>query len=174
MSEPFVAEIRIFAGNFAPKGWAFCDGQLLPSSQNEILTKTIGNIYGGDGRSTIALPNLQGRVPMHPGPGPGLTPRKLGQRGGVDTVTLSQAEMPSHNHTFKVTRENGTQGTLTPSVELGRSRGGALYQTNTSSLTPMSPAALLSTGGSQPHNNTQPFLALNFIIALTGLEPVEI
>jgi microcystin-dependent protein len=101
MSEPFIAEIRIFAGNFAPRGWAFCDGQLLPISQNTALFSLIGTTYGGDGRTTTALPNLQGRAPMHPGRGPGLTERRLGQKGGVETVTLSEAQMPNHNHQWQ-------------------------------------------------------------------------
>lgn len=100
MSEPFIAEIRIFAGNFAPRGWAFCDGQLLPIAQNTALFSLIGTTYGGDGRTTTALPNLQGRAPMHPGRGPGLTSRRLGQKGGVETVTLTEAQMSSHNHTL--------------------------------------------------------------------------
>ena len=101
MSEPFTAEIRIFAGNFAPRGWAFCNGQLLPISQNTALFSLIGTTYGGDGRTTTALPNLKGRIPMHPGRGPGLTSRRLGQRGGVEMVTLSEAQMPNHNHTYE-------------------------------------------------------------------------
>ncbi|MFN2335087.1 MAG: phage tail protein, partial [Wenzhouxiangellaceae bacterium] len=101
MSEPFIAEIRIFAGNFAPRGWAYCDGQLLPISQNTALFSLIGTTYGGDGRNTTALPNLQGRTPMHPGRGPGLTSRRLGERGGVEAVTLSEAQMPNHNHALR-------------------------------------------------------------------------
>jgi microcystin-dependent protein len=172
MSEPFVAEIRIFAGNFAPRGWAFCDGQLLPVSQNTALFSLIGTTYGGDGRSTTALPNLEGRVPMHPGRGPGLTSRRLGQRGGVETVTLSEAQMPNHNHSQMASAENGGFGSLTTQMALARSRGGNLYQTNTNSnLVPMDPRSLPSTGGSQAHNNMQPFLAINFVIALVGLYP---
>ena len=105
MSEPFVAEIRIFAGNFAPRNWAFCNGQLLPISQNTALFSLIGTTYGGDGRTTTALPNLQGRAPMHAGRGPGLTDRRLGQKGGVETVTLSEAQMPNHTHTLQATEE---------------------------------------------------------------------
>lgn len=172
MSEPFIAEIRIFAGNFAPRGWAFCNGQLLPVSQNTALFSLIGTTYGGDGRSTTALPNLQGRAPMHPGRGPGLTARRLGERGGVEMVTLSEAQMPSHNHTLRGSVENGEQGSLTGTVSLGRSRGGTLYQTNVSSnLVDMASQSLPNTGGSQAHDNMQPFLAINFIIALVGLYP---
>ncbi|MEM1204441.1 MAG: tail fiber protein [Acidobacteriota bacterium] len=172
MSEPFVAEIRIFAGNFAPRGWAFCDGQLLPVSQNTALFSLIGTTYGGDGRTTTALPDLQGRVAMHPGRGPGLTSRRLGQRGGVETVTLSEAQMPNHTHSLMGTPENGSFGSLTSKMAFARSRGGTLYQTNTSSnLVSMDSRTLPSAGGSQSHNNLQPFIAMNFIIALVGLYP---
>ena len=102
MSEPFIAEIRIFAGNFAPRSWAFCNGQLLPIAQNTALFSLIGTTYGGDGRTTTALPNLQGKAPMHPGRGPGLTVRQLGQTGGSETVSLTEAQMPSHNHSLQI------------------------------------------------------------------------
>lgn len=172
MSEPFIAEIRIFAGNFAPRGWAFCDGQLLPISQNTALFSLIGTTYGGDGRTTTALPNLQGRAPMHPGRGPGLTDRRLGQRGGVESVTLSEAQMPNHNHTFNASSDTGEQGTLNSNVSLGRSGGGTLYQTDTNAnLAALADGALDATGGGGPHNNMQPFLTMNFIIALVGLYP---
>ncbi|SDT96935.1 phage tail protein [Halopseudomonas salegens] len=172
MSEPFVAEIRIFAGNFAPRGWAFCDGQLLPVSQNTALFSLIGTTYGGDGRSTTALPDLQARAPMHPGRGPGLTDRRLGERGGVEQVTLSEAQLPNHHHSLRVTQENGEQGSLTDNVVLARSRGGQAYQSDTqSALVDLAPETLPITGGSQAHNNLQPFLTMNFIIALQGLYP---
>ncbi|MEX2499553.1 MAG: tail fiber protein [Wenzhouxiangellaceae bacterium] len=169
MSEPFIAEIRIFAGNFAPRNWAFCDGQLLPVSQNTALFSLIGTTYGGDGRSTTALPNLQGRAPMHPGRGPGLTARRLGQRGGVESVTLSEAQMPNHQHTV--------EGSGRPAIQ---DDPADRYPAATSGFTPyhspespvnMAPQALTDTGGSQPHNNMQPFLTMNFIIALQGLYP---
>lgn len=172
MSEPFVAEIRIFAGNFAPRGWAYCDGQLLPISQNTALFSLIGTTYGGDGRSTTALPNLQGRVPMHAGRGPGLTDRRLGERTGVGTVTLTEAQIPNHTHGLLGSGENGDQGSLTNNVVLGRSRNGSLYQTDTSSaVVQMNAGALASSGGSQAHYNMQPYLGLSFIIALVGLYP---
>lgn len=172
MSEPFIAEIRIFAGNFAPRGWAFCNGQLLPISQNTALFSLIGTTYGGDGRSTTALPNLEGRAPMHPGHGPGLTAYRLGERGGTETVTLTEAQMPSHAHTFRASGENGDQGSLTANVVLGRSRNGSLYQTNTTNnRVDMNANTLTSAGGSQAHNNMQPYLAINYIIALVGLYP---
>lgn len=171
MSEPFIAEIRIFAGNFAPRSWAFCDGQLLPISQNTALFSLIGTTYGGDGRSTTALPNLKGRAPMHPGRGPGLTSRRLGQRGGVETVALSEAQMPNHTHTLRASDSRGRSGTPTNSA-LAEPRDGILYQNNTSAnLGAMNDAALQNAGGSQTHNNMQPFIAMNFIIALQGLYP---
>ncbi len=172
MSEPFVAEIRIFAGNFAPRSWAFCNGQLLPVSQNTALFSLVGTTYGGDGRTTFGLPNLQGRAPMHPGRGPGLTDRRLGEHGGVETVTLSEDQMPNHTHTLRATAENGEQGSLTSAVTLARARGGAPYQSSTSAnLVDMDARSLPNTGGSQAHNNLQPYLTLNFIIALEGLYP---
>ncbi len=170
MSEPFVAEIRIFAGNFAPRGWAFCNGQLLPIAQNTALFSLIGTTYGGDGRSTTALPNLKGRAPMHPGRGPGLTSRRLGQRGGTEMVTLTEAQMPNHTHTLSATSEVANVQSPGTDRALARTSGGLSYQSNASSnLVDM--AALPNTGGSQPHNNMQPFLAMNFIIALVGLYP---
>ena len=167
MSEPFTAEIRIFAGNFAPRGWAFCNGQLLPISQNTALFSLIGTTYGGDGRTTTALPNLQGRAPMHPGRGPGLTSRRLGQRGGVEMVTLSEAQMPNHTHTLIASGEDGN------SQNPGNHHFGAgtnMYA-NPANLEAMADQTLPNTGGSQPHNNLQPFIVVNFIIALVGLYP---
>ena len=172
MSEPFIAEIRIFAGNFAPRGWAFCDGQLLPISENTALFSLIGTTYGGDGRTTTALPNLQGRAPMHPGRGPGLTARKLGEKVGVETVTLTEAQIPSHNHTLRATTANSDPGAPTNTSSFGRSLGGRLYQANTTAnLVDMASATLSTTGGGQAHTNLQPYLTLNFIIALVGLYP---
>ncbi|MEM9553806.1 MAG: tail fiber protein [Acidobacteriota bacterium] len=167
MSEPFVAEIRIFAGNFAPRGWAFCNGQLLPISQNTALFSLIGTTYGGDGRTTTALPNLAGRLPMHPGRGPGLTSRRLGQRGGVEMVTLSEAQMPNHTHTVVASGEDGAS-TNPQGRHIGA--GNDMFRTP-SNLGSMADQALPSTGGSQAHNNLQPFLVVTFIIALVGLYP---
>ena len=169
MSEPFVAEIRIFAGNFAPRGWAFCDGQLLPVSQNTALFSLIGTTYGGDGRSTTALPDLQGRTPMHPGRGPGLTSRRLGQRGGIEMVTLDEAQMPNHTHSFLVSQEEGEENDP-QNHALAQSIGNAMYGP-ASNLVSLADQALPSAGGSQAHNNLQPFIAMNFIIALVGLYP---
>ena len=172
MSEPFIAEIRIFAGNFAPAGWALCDGQLLPISQNTALFSLIGTTYGGDGRSTTALPDLQGRAPMHPGRGPGLTARRLGERTGVESVALTEAQLPSHDHSLRASPNPGeTPGVTSPggtANSFARSVGGSAYA-DPSGMTGM--AALSAAGGSQAHNNMQPFLAMNFIIALVGLYP---
>lgn len=169
MSEPFLAEIRIFAGNFAPRGWAFCNGQLLPISQNTALFSLIGTTYGGDGRSTTALPNLKGRAPMHPGRGPGLTSRRLGQRGGVEMVTLTEAQMPNHTHALKAANAPAEQS-APQNNSLARSINGTVYR-NGGTLVQMSDRALPNAGGSQAHNNVQPFLTMNFIIALVGLYP---
>ncbi len=169
MSEPFIAEVRIFAGNFAPRGWAFCDGQLLPIAQNTALFSLIGTTYGGDGRTTTALPNLQGRAPMHPGQGPGLTARRLGEKGGVETVALSEAQMPNHLHTLRATVSRGSASQPQGNA-FNRSTGDTAYLAPTN-LTGMSTTMAANTGGGQPHNNLQPFLTLNFIIALVGLYP---
>ena len=169
MSEPFIAEIRIFAGNFAPRGWAFCNGQLLPIAQNTALFSIIGTTYGGDGRSTTALPDLQGRVPMHPGRGPGLTERRLGQRGGVETVTLSEEQMPNHTHTVRVTAGPGNRPGPANAI-FGRALGGLPYRPP-ESMVANADQTLAPAGGSQPHNNVAPYLTMNYIIALVGLYP---
>lgn len=170
MSEPFIAEIRIFAGNFAPRSWAFCDGQLLPVSQNTALFSLIGTTYGGDGRSTTALPNLQGRAPMHPGRGPGLTSKRLGERGGVEMVTLTEAQLPNHTHT--IAGQTGVANSNDPANTLwSRPFGGPVAYAAPGTTTPMAEQATNEVGGSQPHNNMQPYMAINFIIALQGLYP---
>lgn len=170
MAEPFVAEIRIFAGNFAPRGWAFCDGQLLPISQNTAVFSLIGTTYGGNGQSTMALPDLQGRAPMHPGRGPGLTSRQLGQQGGAEDVTLTEAQIPNHNHHVLATSSLGEN----PSPEganLARSVNGQIYNNTSSNMIPMAVESIGNKGGSQSHNNMQPYLTVNYIIALVGLYP---
>lgn len=169
MSEPFIAEVRIFAGNFAPRGWAFCNGQLLPVSQNTALFSLIGTTYGGDGRSTTALPDLQGRAPMHPGRGPGLTARRLGERGGVATVTLTDAQMPNHTHTLQGSGRPAIQDD--PTGRFPAATSGFTPYNSAQNLVDMASQALPNTGGSQAHNNMQPFLTINFIIALVGLYP---
>ncbi|MEA2002926.1 MAG: tail fiber protein [Actinomycetota bacterium] len=172
MAEPFVAEIRIFAGNFAPRGWAFCDGQLLPIAQNTALFSLIGTTYGGDGRTTTALPNLAGRAPMHPGNGPGLSSRRLGQSGGVETVALTEAQMPNHSHQMQGVNNPALVKAPSSDVAVARTAGAAGFQTDSASnLTAMAPEAAVATGGSQAHDNMQPILAMNFIIALVGLYP---
>ncbi len=171
MSEPFIAEIRIFAGNFAPRGWAFCDGQLLPIAENTALFSLIGTIYGGDGRTTTALPNLQGRAPMHPGHGAGLTSRRLGEKTGTEVVTITEAQLPNHNHTLRANSSYGTDEAPAATKSLAASFPIPLYSSSDTSLVDMAFEALSETGGGQYHNNIQPFLALNFIIALMGLYP---
>jgi microcystin-dependent protein len=172
MANPFVAEIRIFPFNFAPKGWAFCDGQILPISQNTALFSLLGTTYGGDGKSNFALPDMQGNVPMHPGQGPGLSLHDLGETGGSDTVTLLDSEMPSHSHALLAAPNLGLVKLPTPNVGLARSKNTSLYQTTTNSgLTQLSQSALAPAGGDQPHNNLQPYLTLSFCIALQGVYP---
>jgi microcystin-dependent protein len=171
VADPFVAEIRIFPFNFPPVGWAFCNGQLLPISQNTALFSLLGTTYGGDGKSTFALPNLQGASPMHPGQGPGLSDRDLGESGGSEIVTLLESEIPAHAHTAQA---NGASADLQgpdPARVLARSSGGSAYRTSTAGLTALGPQALSPAGGGQPHNNLQPYLTLNFCIALQGIFP---
>jgi microcystin-dependent protein len=170
MSDPFIAEIRIFAGNFAPRGWAFCNGQLLPIAQNTALFSLIGTTYGGDGRTTTGLPNLQGRAPMHPGSGPGLTTRRLGQSGGVETLTLTEAQMPQHTHTMQATQWMALDDDPGSTEYPARARGAGIYAPAPASIQ-MAPESLPNEGGSQTHNNMQPYLAVNFIIALQGTYP---
>jgi microcystin-dependent protein len=171
MSEPFVAEIRMFGFNFPPTGWAYCNGQLMPISQNTALFALLGTYYGGDGKSTFALPDLQGCSPMHPGQGPGLSDRFLGETAGSEAVTLLESEMPAHPHGLMASNQPGEDAA--PAGEaLGRSVGASLYQTNTSqNLVAMAPDALGVAGSSLPHNNLMPYLALNFCIALQGVFP---
>lgn len=177
MSEPFVAEIRIFAGTFAPRSYAFCQGQLMSISQNTALFSLIGTTYGGDGRTTMGLPNLRGRAPMHPGRGPGLTTRRLGEHAGTVSTTLSEAELPSHNHALAGVAATGTKDTPANDTLLaqapGGGRGGAGFKAYGASqnLVAMAPASVSGTGGGQAHPNMQPYLAVNFIIALQGIYP---
>ena len=176
MSNPFLAEIRIFAGNFAPKGWALCDGQLMSISQNTALFSLLGTTYGGNGTSNFALPNLQGCAPMQAGQGPGLSLRDLGETAGEQTVTLLQTEMPAHSHGVQAAGGAGTLPTPTNNVwASGLKTGPSLYTpSGTNNLNAqMNPFATSISGGSQPHNNMQPFLGLTFIIALQGVFPAR-
>jgi len=171
--DPFVAEIRIFPFNFAPKGWAFCDGQILPLSQNTALFSLLGTTYGGDGKSNFALPNFQGNAPMHPGQGPGLSLHDLGETGGSDTVSLLESEIPSHSHTVMAHDLDPADHQIPGSgTVLAQSSGGFAYQSNTSAnLAALSDQTIAPAGGDQPHNNLQPYLTLNFCIALQGVYP---
>ena len=171
MADPFVAEIRIFPFNFAPKGWAWCDGQLLPLSQNTALFSLLGTTYGGNGKSNFALPDLQGRAPMHPGQGPGLSLHDLGETGGSETVTLLESEIPSHSHAMRASLDDADLKIASPTRSLAKTQGGAAYTTSTSPLAGMSGNALAPAGGDAPHNNMQPFLTFFFCIALQGVFP---
>jgi microcystin-dependent protein len=171
MSSPFVAEIRIFGFNFANTGWAFCDGQLLPISQNTALFSLLGTFYGGDGKSTFALPNMQGNVALNQGQSSTGTDYFLGQESGTPTVTLLQSEIPAHNHNIMA---RSTPGTLTgpaPDRSLGRMQGGNACIAATSPLVTMNFQELAVTGSSFPHNNMMPYLTLNYCIALQGVFP---
>ena len=173
MADPFVAEVRIFPCNFAPKGWATCDGQLLPISQNTALFSLLGTYYGGDGRSNFALPNLQGKAPLQQGQGPGLSLYDLGQEGGSATVTLLNSEMPAHVHNARASANDGTlpaPGSNTWAIP-GADRDLFIYNAGTTNPVNMAPDALSISGGSQPHNNLMPYLTLNYCIALQGVYP---
>lgn len=172
MSDPFVAEIRIFPFNFAPKGWAFCDGQLLSTSQSTALFSLLGTNYGGNGESNFALPNLQGSAVIGQGQGPGLNDYLVGESGGSEFVTLLSTEIPIHSHALQgVTNPPpATGGSPSPSVGMGRPNGGTVYCAP-NNLGQMSPNAIGLAGGSQPHNNMMPYLTMNFCIALQGIFP---
>ena len=169
MADPFVAEIRIFAFNFPPTGWAFCNGQLLPISQNTALFSLLGTVYGGNGQTTFALPDLQGCAPMHPGQGPGLSLYDLGQTGGSETVTLLESEIPFHSHGLRANNSLGDNPN--PAGNTLARYTNAYQQTVNANLVTMAPEALPPAGGDQPHNNMMPYLTLNFCIALQGVFP---
>ena len=173
MADPFVAEIRVFPFTFAPKGWAWCDGQLLPLSQNTALFSLLGTTYGGNGKSNFALPDLQGRAAMHPGQGPGLSLHDLGETGGSETVSLLESEIPSHSHAMRAdTAAGNTNQPAGNLVSQGFGRGNNMYQSTTNSdIVPMAPEALPPAGGDAPHNNLMPFLTFYFSIALQGVFP---
>lgn len=166
MSEPFLAEIRIFAGNFAPRGWAFCNGQLLPIAQNTAVFSLLGTTYGGNGQTTFALPDLRGRVPVHPGQGPGLSVFDLGQVGGAESTTLTVNQMPAHSHVAGATQVASTASRPSGNVPAA---GGAYGTPPDGSA--LNSAFIRNTGGNQPFDTHQPYLGLNFIIALQGIFP---
>lgn len=170
MSDAFIGEIRLFAGNFAPAGWALCDGQLLPISQNTALFSLLGTNYGGNGISTFALPNLQGRMPLGAGNGPGLTPRNLGESGGEAAHTLNQAEMPQHNHAVQSAAAPDSKQ-AGPQAMWARSADNAALYHSVSNPATMAGGAVQANGAGWAHNNQPPVLALNFIIALQGIFP---
>ncbi|NJN46233.1 MAG: phage tail protein [Candidatus Competibacteraceae bacterium] len=169
MSEPFLAEVRIVGFNFAPRGWAFCDGQILPINQNQSLYSLLGTTYGGDGRTSFALPDLRGRTPIHVGRSNGGADHRLGQKSGEETHTLAANEMPQHDHMLRASSTDANTGTPTNHV-LARSTTPEAYR-DTSSLAAMQAGSITNVGGGQAHENMQPYIALNFCIALQGLFP---
>jgi microcystin-dependent protein len=175
MANPFLAEIRIFALNFAPRGWALCNGQLLSISANSALFALIGTYYGGNGTSNFGLPNLQGAVPMHQGNGPGLTPRVVGETGGSDTVTLLTTEMPQHTHAVQADADNNNATASSASGAVFVNASPLLTFSNSASpqTATMSSAMVTVAGESQPHNNLMPYLTMTFCIALQGIFPTR-
>ena len=168
MSEPYVGEIRMFAGNFAPSGWAFCDGQLLAVNQNDALFSLLGTIYGGDGRTTFGLPDMRGRIPIHAGSGPGLSPRQLGAKSGAEKETLSTSQLPSHSHNFQAVNASANQSN--PGGNMIASGPSISYYTAGDPNTALGDSTSAN-GGSRSHSNLMPFLCVNYIIALFGIYP---
>lgn len=172
MSEPFVGEIRMFAGTFAPQGWALCDGQLLAISENDALFSLIGTTYGGDGQTTFALPDMRGRIPLHAGSGPGLSPRQQGSRGGAESVTLTASHLPSHSHEpLRATTARGDQASAQGNVPAA-SPSMSMYLEDPPAVS-LNTQSVTATGGSQSHSNLMPFTCLNFIISLFGIYPSQ-
>jgi microcystin-dependent protein len=171
MSEPFIGEIRMFSGNFAPRGWALCNGQLLAIAQNTALFSILGTTYGGDGRTTFALPDLRGRAPLNWGQGPGLSPRSIGEQGGSETVTLISSQMPAHTHTANASTLNGDVETPSGTTWGADTSATVLLYNSNPPNTTMNPASIGIAGGNQPHQNMQPFLCVSLIIALEGIYP---
>ncbi|PAY08931.1 MULTISPECIES: phage tail protein [Bradyrhizobium] len=167
MPQPFVGELKLFAGNFAPAGWQFCDGRLLPISDNEVLFNLIGTTYGGDGQSTFALPDLRGRLPLHMGNG-----FAIGETGGAETITLTTQQIPAHDHTMLACQNTGTSSNPQGNV-LDQMGGALLLYKEQTPTTPLSPVVIGPAGGSQPHSNIQPYLCVNFIISLFGIFPSQ-
>ncbi len=170
MSDPFIGEIRMFAGNFAPRSWAFCDGQLLAVSSNNALFALLGTIYGGDGRTTFGLPDMRGRIPVHQGQGPGLSDRRIGAKGGAENVTLTANQMPSHNHAMNASGTAGTADGPAGMVQAGNSAVRA-FRLNIGPNQTLHSATIGNSGGSRSHANMMPTLAVHFIIALFGVFP---
>lgn len=171
MSEPFIGQITLFAGNFAPRGWAFCQGQLLAIAQNTALFSILGTTYGGNGTTTFALPDLRGRVPLQQGQGPGLPPYQLGQMGGEPSVTLIINQIPIHSHSLNIDPNSGDQITPQGHVLAAEASGAAAVYSASQPSNIMNPASIGGTGGNQPHDNMQPYLGLNYIIAMEGIYP---
>jgi microcystin-dependent protein len=169
MADPFVAEIRIFPFNFAPKGWAWCDGQLLPISQNTALFSLLGTNYGGNGKSNFALPDLQGRAPMHPEQGPGLSLHDLGEMGGEETVTLLESEIPAHSHSINASDQPADSNN--PDGNAFAAADNPIYSASFNTNVTLNPRTLTPGGGSMPHNNMMPYLTFYFNIALQGVFP---
>lgn len=169
MAQPYVGEIRIFAGNFPPVGWLFCDGQLLAIAENETLFQLIGTTYGGDGESTFALPNLQSRIPIHQGTGPFGTTYTLAEMAGVEEVTLTVQQMPNHNHALLASQDPGTE--ISPAGGVLAAGGGVNIFRPGPGVSPMNAQAVVPAGASQPHDNMHPFICINYIISLFGLFP---
>jgi microcystin-dependent protein len=172
MAEQFLGELRLVGFNFAPQGWAFCNGQLLSIAQNTALFSLLGTLYGGDGQTTFALPNLQGRVPIHFGTSPGLSPYFQGETGGVENVTLAVNQMPAHSHLVNASANKGNKASPIGNFPASDAAGVTAEYTG-SATGDMNAAMIAQTGGNQPHENRQPFLALNWIIALVGIFPAR-
>jgi microcystin-dependent protein len=171
MAQPYVGEIRMFAGNFAPVGWLFCGGQLLPIAENEVLFQLIGTTYGGDGQTTFALPDLRSRVPIHQGTGPSGNTRIIGEMGGVEAVTLTTQQIPAHSHPLHVSTAVANNSNPSGSVP-GESPSVTLYLEESPSVA-MNVSVIAAAGGSQPHTNVQPFQCVNFIISQFGIFPSQ-
>lgn len=171
MSEPFLGEIKMFAGSFAPRSWALCDGQLLAVAQNDALFSLLGTIYGGDGRTTFGLPDMRGRIPIHAGSGPGLTPRNIGSKSGTENETLVVNQLPNHTHTLQANTQAGAQGDAAGTTPSQSTVGVYLQSPNPLSIRQLKAASISQVGSSQRHNNMMPFLCINFIIALAGVYP---
>lgn len=173
MGQPYVGEIRIFAGSFAPAGWMMCDGQSLPIAENEVLFQLIGTTYGGDGQETFNLPNLQSRVPVHQGKGPSLpSTRVIGETGGTETVTLNSQQIPIHNHPFVASGDAGSQ-TSPANATIGSASNVSVFRPGAANQ-PFDPSTIgPPVGGSQPHDNMQPYLCMNYIISLFGIFPSQ-